>query len=783
MSSNDKNRNNSSRGHGPMRINEKPESFVLSIKKLMKSLSSFKILIFVAIILAALSSILSLVAPNKLSDLTDEISRGITINTTNMKELENDLTSNVSEIGSILGINLDENTIYRVNTSNISNDDKYLFNDTIKKISDDRDNAIMYFSKLPRSVLDIIVSDSTYNDIYISKEDKINAILAFHDIDVNNKNYAGINKLPDSIKRALFPSTNIDGVEISTDDKIDFIVKMAGSDTSSVNEMYKVMENVPSSIQKVIGPKMNMDKIKDIAILLACLYVISAIFSYIEGLSMIKVANGYAKRLRTSISEKINRLPLKFFDHNLSGDILSRVTNDVDTIAQSLNNSLSTLVSASTLFIGSIIMMFVTNYIMAITAILSSLIGFVLMFIILGKSQKYFTRRQTELGNLNGYIEEIYSGLNVVKTCNAKEETTLEFDKLNDKLYDCNRKSQFLSGLMQPIMSFIGNFSYVAVCVVGALLVSKDMISFGTIVAFIMYVRLFTNPLSQIAQAMTSLQTTAAASERIFGLLEDAEMSSEDNITKKLDKNKVKGNIEFKNVKFGYDDDKVIINDFTAKVKAGQKVAIVGPTGAGKTTMVNLLMKFYDINEGDILIDGTSIRDIKRSNVHDLFTMVLQDTWLFNGTVKENIIYNQKHVSDKKVEEVCKIVGVDHFIKTLPDGYDSVISDNDSVSSGQRQLLTIARGMISDSPFLILDEATSNVDTRTEELVQKAMDKLMENRTSFIIAHRLSTIKNADLILVMKDGNIIEQGNHNTLMKKNGFYANLYNSQFEKVSK
>ena len=783
MSSNDKNRNNSSRGHGPMRINEKPENFALSIKKLMKSLSSFKILIFVAVILAALSSILSLVAPNKLSDLTDEISRGITINTTNMKELENDLTSNVSEICSILGINLDENTIYRVNTSNISNDDKYLFNDTIKKISDDRDNAIMYFSKLPSSVLDIIVSDSTYNDIYISKEDKINAILAFHDIDVNNKNYAGINKLPDSIKRALFPSTNIDGVEISTDDKIDFIVKMAGGDTSSVNEMYKVMENVPSSIQKVIGPKMNMDKIKDIAILLACLYIISAIFSYIEGLSMIKVANGYAKRLRTSISEKINRLPLKFFDHNLSGDILSRVTNDVDTIAQSLNNSLSTLVSASTLFIGSIIMMFVTNYIMAITAIVSSLIGFVLMFIILGKSQKYFTRRQTELGNLNGYIEEIYSGLNVVKTCNAKEETTLEFDKLNDKLYDCNRKSQFLSGLMQPIMSFIGNFSYVAVCVVGALLVSKDVISFGTIVAFIMYVRLFTNPLSQIAQAMTSLQTTAAASERIFGLLEDEEMSSEDNITKKLDKNKVKGNIEFKNVKFGYDDDKVIINDFTAKVKAGQKVAIVGPTGAGKTTMVNLLMKFYDINDGDILIDGTSIRDIKRSNVHDLFTMVLQDTWLFNGTVKENIIYNQKHVSDKKVEEVCKIVGVDHFIKTLPDGYDSVISDNDSVSSGQRQLLTIARGMISDSPFLILDEATSNVDTRTEELVQKAMDKLMENRTSFIIAHRLSTIKNADLILVMKDGNIIEQGNHNTLMKKNGFYANLYNSQFEKVSK
>lgn len=783
MSSNNKNKNNSSRGHGPMKINEKPEDFALSIKRLLWSLRDFKVLIFVALILAALSSVLSLVAPNKLSDLTDEISRGITINTTNMKELEDDLTSNVSEIGSILDINIDENTIYMVNTSNISDDDKALFNDTIKKISDDEDNAISVFCELPRSVLDIIVSDSTYNDIYISKDDKINAILAFRDIDVSNRNYTGINKLPDSIKRALFPSTNIDGVEISTDDKIDFIVKMAGSDTSSVNEMYKVMENVPSSIQKVIGPEMNMDKIKDIAILLACLYIISAIFSYIEGLSMIKVANLYAKRLRTSISEKINRLPLKFFDHNLSGDILSRVTNDVDTISQSLNNSLSTLVSSLTLFIGSIIMMFVTNYIMAITAIVSSLIGFVLMFIILGKSQKYFNARQTELGNLNGYIEEIYSGLNVVKTCNAKEDVTLEFDRLNDKLYDCNRKSQFLSGLMHPIMSFIGNFSYVAVCVVGALLVSKDMVSFGTIVAFIMYVRLFTNPLSQIAQAMTSLQTTAAASERVFGLIDNEEMSSEDNVTKKLDKNKVKGNIEFKNVKFGYDDDKVVINDFTAKVKAGEKVAIVGPTGAGKTTMVNLLMKFYDINDGDILIDGTSIRDIKRSNVHDLFTMVLQDTWLFNGTIRDNIIYNQKHISNKKVEEVCKVVGVDHFIKTLPNGYDSVISDNDSVSSGQRQLLTIARGMINDSPFLILDEATSNVDTRTEELVQKAMDKLMEGRTSFIIAHRLSTIRNADLILVMDGGNIIEQGNHNTLMKKNGFYANLYNSQFEKVSK
>ena len=782
MSSNEKERNNHSRGHGPMRVSEKPKDFMGSIKKLMKSLSSFKILIFIALVLAALSSILSLIAPNKLSDLTDEITKGITINTSNMKELEEDLTKNISDIGNILGINLDEKMIYRVNSSGISSEDKIKFNDTLKSISSNQELILKYFSELPDSVLDIIIGDSTYNDIYISKEDKITTIRVFSDIDVDNKKFNGISSFPDSMKKALFPDTVIDGIEISTDDKVEFITLMAGSDSSSVNEMYKVMENLPISVQKVIGPKMDMDKINSIAILLACLYIISAIFSYVEGLSMIKVANGYAKKLRSSISEKINKLPLKFFDHNLSGDILSRVTNDVDTIAQSLNNSLSTLVSSITLFIGSIIMMFVTNYIMAITAIVSSLIGFILMFIILNKSQRYFTARQRELGKLNGYIEEIYSGLNVVRSCNAKDETINEFDKLNDKLYDCNRKSQFLSALMQPIMGFIGNFSYVAVCIVGALLVSKSVISFGVIVAFIMYVRLFTNPLSQIAQAMTSMQSTAAASERVFGLLEEVEMDSENDITKKLDKHKVKGNIEFKNVKFGYDKDKIIINDFTAKVKAGEKIAIVGPTGAGKTTMVNLLMKFYDINDGDILIDGTSIKELKRDNIHSLFTMVLQDTWLFNGTVKENIIYNQKNVSNKKVEDVCKVVGVDHFIKTLPNGYDSIISDNDSVSSGQRQLLTIARGMISDSPFLILDEATSNVDTRTEELVQKAMDKLMENKTSFIIAHRLSTIKNADLILVMKDGNIIEQGNHNELMKKNGFYANLYNSQFEKTN-
>lgn len=780
MSKNKQNNTAPPKGHGPMKVQEKPKDFIGAIKKLLKSLKDYKALIILAVVLAAFSSILSLVSPNKLSDLTDEITKGITINTDNIKSLEEELTKNIKEVGPILNINLDKETVVKVNTSNISNEDKEAFNSTLNKIKEDKENTLTYISSLPSAVLNIIITPSRYNEEEITREEKIVLLKSLENINVSENNYEGINTLPEKIKKLLFPEVTIEGVKITTEDKIDFIEKMSSIDQTSVNEIYKKVETLPNSIQKIINPKMDMDKIKKITILLVILYILSSIFSYIEGLSMIKVANRYAKKLRTSISKKINKLPLKYFDNNLSGDILSRVTNDVDTIAQSLNNSLSTLVSSLTLFIGSIIMMFVTNYIMAITAIVSSLIGFILMFIILSKSQKYFTERQEQLGKLNGYIEEIYNGLNVIKTCNAKEETTKEFDKLNERLYTCNQKSQFLSGLMGPIMSFIGNLSYVAVCVVGALLVSKNIITFGVIVAFILYVRLFNNPLSQIAQAMTSLQTTAASSERVFGLLEEEEMSREDKITKKLDKHKVKGNIEFKNVNFGYDESKIIINNFTAKVKAGEKVAIVGPTGAGKTTMVNLLMKFYDITDGDIIIDGTSIKELKRENVHSLFTMVLQDTWLFNGTIKENIKYNHKNISDKKVEEICKVVGVDHFIKTLPNAYNSSISDNDSVSSGQRQLLTIARGMINDSPFLILDEATSNVDTRTEELVQKAMDKLMENKTSFIIAHRLSTIKNADLILVMKDGNIIEQGNHNTLMKKNGFYANLYNSQFEK---
>lgn len=573
----------------------------------------------------------------------------------------------------------------------------------------------------------------------------------------------------------------IDGVVISTIEQSEYLNVIKDIDKNAkVNELYSKIDEFPDTIKSLIKPSMDLSGITRISVFIGCLYLISAIFNYIESISMTIVSNKFAKKLRSSISSKINKLPLKYFDKNRTGDTLSRVTNDIDTVAQSMDNSLSTLVSASALFIGTLIMMFVTNALMAVTAILSSMIGFAFMFFVLGKSQKYFEAKQRELGNLNSHIEEVYSSLNVVKAYNGKELSDKKFDELNNKLYNANRKSQFLSGLMPPMMHFIGNFGYVAVCIVGALLTMNDVISFGVIIAFISYVRLFTSPLSQIAQSVSSLQTIAAASERVFEFIDEKEMKDESNLVAYLNKDKVTGNIEFDNVVFRYDgNDTDTIKNFSAKIKSGSKIAIVGPTGAGKTTIVNLLMKFYNITSGDIKIDGVSINDLKRENVHDLFTMVLQDTWVYEGTIKDNIIYNNSNVTDKDVENVCKVVGLDHFIKTFSDGYNTMLVNNESVSAGQRQLLTIARGMLKNAPFLILDEATSNVDTRTEELVQNAMDKLAEGKTSFIIAHRLSTIKNADLILVMRDGNIVEQGNHDKLMKENGFYAKLYNSQFE----
>ena len=574
----------------------------------------------------------------------------------------------------------------------------------------------------------------------------------------------------------------IDGVTITVSDQVELVkIYEQMGDEVGTDKALTLMDQLPESVYELVKPKMDMVAIKNLAIFMGILYVVSALFNYIQSYSLTTVSNRFANKLRDSISKKINRLPLKYFDTHETGDVLSRVTNDIDTVSFNLNNSLATLVTSITMFLGSLFMMLITNWLMAIVAVVSCLLGLFLLGIILKKSQKYFNAKQEALGDMNGYIEEMYSGHNVVKAYNGTKETFKEFDKLNDKLYVTNKKSQFLSGLMHPIMGFVGNLGYVAVCVVGALLTMNNVITFGVIVAFMIYVRMFNNPLNQIAQAMGSLQSTAAASERVFEFLDEKEMPTETHISKRLGRSKAKGDIEFKNVKFGYDPGKTIIKDFSVKVKPGQKIAIVGPTGAGKTTMVNLLMKFYDINSGQIIIDGFDTSELTRENIHDLFIMVLQDTWLFEGTIRDNIKFTKEDVSDREIWEALKTVGVHHFVKTLPGGLDYVIGDNDSISQGQKQLLTIARGMIEDAPFLILDEATSNVDTRTEELVQKAMDKLMEGRTSFIIAHRLSTIRNADIILVMNEGNIIEQGTHEELMKQKGFYEKLYNSQFEKT--
>lgn len=664
---------------------EKPKDLKSSIKRLTKELKDFKFLIGLSIILAIVGSILTIITPNKLSDMVDEISLGIRPRVENIEPIAKNIQKGMKNRGLV--------------------------------------------------------------------------------------------------------SITIDGVEISVEDQMEFAKIMQKSQAENMDmkklskeeqlKELKKLKSFPKSIKKVIEPKMDLEKIKNIAIVVGLLYFISSLFTFIQSISMTEVANRFAKKLRNSISEKINRLPLTFFDKNSVGDILSRVTNDIDTIAQSMNQSLASLFSSIVQFLGTIIMMFYTNWQMALTAIVSSTFGFIFMFLIIGKSQKYFSMRQKSLGKLNGHIEEVYSGLNIVKSYNAKNYVLDKFDKANYDVYKASQMSQFLSGLMMPLMIFIGNLGYVAICIVGAVLTIKGKITFGVIVAFMSYVRLFTSPLSQIGQAMTSIQSTAASSERVFEFLDEKEMEDEKEKTEYLDPQKAFGNIEFKNVEFTYDGNKKpTITNFSADIKKGQKVAIVGPTGAGKTTMVNLLMKFYQINKGDIIIDGKSINDLKRENIHDLFTMVLQDTWLFKGTIRENILFNRKDISEKRLKDVIKSVSLDHFIKTLPKGLDSKIDDDDSVSQGQRQLLTIARAMIDDKPFLILDEATSNVDTRSEELVQEAMDKLALGRTSFIIAHRLSTIKNADLILVMDEGNIIEQGNHEQLMEKNGFYADLYNSQF-----
>ena len=540
----------------------------------------------------------------------------------------------------------------------------------------------------------------------------------------------------------------------------------------------------PGQIQKItdlitegIMGKIDLDAVTATATLLMILYGISWVMNFTQHFIMATVSQKISQRFRTDITNKTNRMPLKYFDSTPFGDILSRITNDIDTIGMTLNLSIAQLITSVALFIGSAVMMFVTNVILALTAIGTSVLGFILMSIIMSKSQKHFNRQQRHLGAINGHVEEIYTGHNIVKAYNAEKTTKEEFSRINRHLRDSVFKATALSGLMQPLMTFIGNLGFVAVFIVGALLARDGDITYGVIIEFTIYVRLFTQPLSQLAQSMSSMQSTAAAAERVFEYLEEEELADESQKTRRLDQ--VTGNVRFEHVRFGYNPDKVIIKDFSADIKAGQKVAIVGPTGAGKTTVVNLLMRFYEVNSGRIFIDGVPIDELTRENVHDLFCMVLQDTWLFEGTVRENLAYSKEGVTDEDLKRVCKAVRIHHFIRTLPQGYDTVLDDKASLSAGQKQQLTIARAMIENAPLLILDEATSSVDTRTERIIQKAMDTLTEGRTSFVIAHRLSTIKNSDLILVLKDGDIIASGTHDELLNEGGFYAELYNSQFE----
>ncbi len=542
------------------------------------------------------------------------------------------------------------------------------------------------------------------------------------------------------------------------------------------------LSRITDLISEGLFSSIDIAAIGKIGLLLLGMYLLSALFTYIQHYIMATITLNLSKELRRDLSYKINHVPMKCFGKYSHGDILSRVTNDVSTLQQALSNSLPSIISSAAQFIGCLIMMLVTEWRMALAAIAATLLGFGIMAVIMSRSQKYFISRQQSLGRLNGYVEEMYSGHDVVRISRANRKIKHVFDGMNRDVYDADRKSQFLSGVMQPLMNVIGNLGYVAVCVLGAALVLDGQISFGVITAFIMYVRLFTSPLSTIAQGMTQMQTAAAGGDRVFDFLQEEELEDESHKTAKL--TNVRGEVEFDHVRFSYPDnpDKIIIKDFSAHVEPGQKVAIVGPTGAGKTTMVNLLMRFFEINSGDIRIDGVSTSQLTRENVHNLFGMVLQDTWLIEGTVRENLVYNNTGITDEQLEKACRACGIYHFIETLPDGFDTVLGENITISAGQKQLFTIARAMVQNSPMLILDEATSSVDTRTELITQEAMDKLTEHRTSFVIAHRLSTIKNANLILVMKDGDIIEQGNHETLLAKGGFYADLYNSQFDKAS-
>lgn len=726
--------------HGGYRGHNKPKDLVGTWKKLLGYCRRYLAVFMIAILCAAAGTVLTLIGPDKLSDMTDTITAGITPNTEALTELTEAVSENASanmqEFSTAIAANLQSSApkAITVNGSKISLADQ---RQTLSLLAglDDPDAATMQETMA---------------------------------------------KLPDAVTAALYSDVTVDGQTISAADQRAAMDIMSGIDPEESEDALEAMDKLPDSVYSLIAPSIDMDKVQRIGFILITFYALSYLFSAIQGWITAGVTQRVSQQLRGDISRKINRLPMAFYNRTSTGDILSRVTNDVDLISQSLNQSIGNLITSVILLLGSLFMMLITNLWMTLTAILASLLGFVVMFAIMGRSQKYFARQQRHLGALNGHIEEMYTGHTVVKAYNGEAAAQQTFDEMNDKLRESGFRAQTLAGMMMPVMTFVGNLGYVAVCVVGGAMALNDMISFGVIVAFMMYVRYFTQPLSQIAQAVQSLQSAAAAGERVFEFLEAEEMPDESG--KKSDIGAVQGTVDFDHVRFGYEDtDKIVIHDFSAHAKPGQKIAIVGPTGAGKTTMVNLLMRFHDIQSGEIRIDGVPTNEMTREAVREQFCMVLQDTWLFEGTLRENLIYCTENVSDEKMIAACKAVGLDHFIRTLPKGYDTVVGDQLSLSQGQKQQLTIARAMIADKPMLILDEATSSVDTRTEQQIQSAMDKLMENRTSFVIAHRLSTIRNADLILVMNHGDIVESGTHEELLAKGGFYADLYNSQFEQA--
>lgn len=726
--------------HGGYRGHNKPKDLVGTWKKLLGYCRRYLAVFMIAILCAAAGTVLTLIGPDKLSDMTDTITAGITPNTEALTELteaaSENAAANMQEVSTAIAANLQSSTpkAITVNGSEISLADQ---RQTLSLLSglEDPDAATMQDAMA---------------------------------------------QLPEAVTNALYSDVTIDGQTISAADQRAAMDIMSGIDPEESEDALEAMDKLPDSVYSLIAPSIDMDKVQRIGFILVTFYALSYLFSAIQGWITAGVTQRVSQQLRGDISRKINRLPMAFYNRTSTGDILSRVTNDVDLISQSLNQSIGNLITSVILLFGSLLMMLITNLWMTLTAILASLLGFVVMFAIMGRSQKYFARQQRHLGALNGHIEEMYTGHTVVKAYNGEAAAQQTFDEMNDKLRESGFRAQTLAGMMMPVMTFVGNLGYVAVCVVGGAMALNDMISFGVIVAFMMYVRYFTQPLSQIAQAVQSLQSAAAAGERVFEFLEAEEMPDESG--KKSDVGAVQGTVDFDHVRFGYEDtDKIVIHDFSAHAKPGQKIAIVGPTGAGKTTMVNLLMRFHDIQSGEIRIDGVPTNEMTREAVREQFCMVLQDTWLFEGTLRENLIYCTENVSDEKMIAACKAVGLDHFIRTLPKGYDTVVGDQLSLSQGQKQQLTIARAMIADKPMLILDEATSSVDTRTEQQIQSAMDKLMENRTSFVIAHRLSTIRNADLILVMNHGDIVESGTHEELLAKGGFYADLYNSQFEQA--